>query len=96
MNTEPSSELFKKIHKVLAQNYNKTYTLEELTNIITMPYTNPYIYKDNKMENQRENQAKVLDILILLETEGLITLNSSTDESSVKLKGIFTYFLRYY
>lgn len=35
---------------------------------------------------ERENQAKLLDALILLDNEGYIFLNSYTDESLITIK----------
>ncbi|MFH7018688.1 hypothetical protein [Flavobacterium sp. FlaQc-47] len=70
-------ELYNEILKILAQNSTKTFSLEELTSNIFSSY--------NKSQ-ERENQARILDVLIFLESKGLIFLNSLTDESQVKIK----------
>lgn len=82
---EVKNELFKKVLKILAQNPSKLYSLEELT-MAVIP--NNLLYQDISFE--REFQAQVLNALISLENDGLITLNSNTDESSIKSKGLFT------
>lgn len=82
---EVKNELFKNVLKILAQNPSKLYSLEELT-MAVIP--NNLLYQDISFE--REFQAQVLNVLISLENDGLITLNSNTDESSIKSKGFFT------
>lgn len=67
------------ILKILAQNYNKTYSLEDLTSIIMLT--------DNTC-SEVECQAKVLDVLIQLDDDELIVLNPETDESSITKKGV--------
>ncbi|MFH6957316.1 hypothetical protein ACHRV1_07915 [Flavobacterium aquidurense] len=77
-------ELNKKVFCILIQNYNKSFTLEELTKIVS-PY---FDLMNNDNENlfvERENQANVLDALIFLADNGLIFLNPHTDESSIKI-----------
>lgn len=77
-----SSELSNKILKILAQNHTKRYTLEELStniNINTLELSNSLL-------RERENQAIILDTLILLDSEELISLNSLTDESQINIK----------
>lgn len=68
-------ELSNEILKILAQNSTKTYSLEELTS---------NIFSTSNKSQERENQARILDVHILLESKGLIFLNSLTDESQVK------------
>jgi hypothetical protein len=76
-------ELFDVVLKILGQNYNKTYTLEELT-VVAIPGNGLL----STVSTEREHQAKVLDTLLMLESEGLITLNQLTDESCINLKGL--------
>lgn len=38
--------------------------------------------------NEREIKAKLLDALILMDSEGYIFLNSDTDESLITIKGL--------
>ncbi|MEP6804661.1 MAG: hypothetical protein ABI892_09065 [Flavobacterium sp.] len=70
------SELSNEILKILSQNHTKTYSLEELT-------TN--VFNSSSKSQERENQARVLDALILLESEESISLNSFTDESQINI-----------
>lgn len=79
--------LFNEVLRILAKNYTKSYTLEELTNIVVPVYNYSSRISDNIVV-QRENQAKVLDTLILLEIQDFITLNALTDECSIKIKGL--------
>ncbi|MEP6806658.1 MAG: hypothetical protein ABI892_19175 [Flavobacterium sp.] len=70
-------ELSSEILKILAQNSTKTFSLEELTS---------NIFSSSNKSQERENQARILDVLIFLESKALIFLNSLTDESQVKIK----------
>ncbi|WP_337967184.1 hypothetical protein [uncultured Flavobacterium sp.] len=65
--------------KILTQNYNKSYTLVELTIAVA-----PSSY----LSNERINQARVLETLILLHKMNLVVLNSVTDESSFNIDKI--------
>lgn len=65
--------------KILTHNYNKSYTLVELT-IAVAP--------DSYLSNERINQARVLETLILLNKMNLVVLNSDTDESSFNIDKI--------
>jgi hypothetical protein len=76
-------ELLEKVLKILAQNPSKLYSLEELT-IALIP--NDLLNHDISFE--REYQAQVLNVLISLNDQSMIALNSDTDESSVTLKGL--------
>jgi hypothetical protein len=71
------SELSNEILKILSQNHTKTYTLEELT---------ANVFGSSSTSQERENQARILEALILLENEELIFLNSFTDESQINIK----------
>lgn len=79
-----SLELNKKVFCILIQNYNKSFTLEELTKIVN-PYFDLMNTDNENLSVERENQAKVLDALIFLADNGLIFLNPHTDESSLKI-----------
>ena len=75
-----------KILHTLAGRYGMCYTLEELTSIL-----NPVLLVSSladKISTEKENQAKVLEALILLNDDGLIFLNSDTDKSSITIKGL--------
>ncbi|KQO30722.1 hypothetical protein ASF10_22220 [Flavobacterium sp. Leaf82] len=75
-------ELSNKILKILTQNHDKTFTLEELTAIVI----NNSSERLNNTPRKRENQARILDTIIVLESEGLIFLNSFTDESQINTR----------
>jgi hypothetical protein len=80
-------ELFGKVLLILARNFNKIFTLEELT-IIVFPVNSNYYTILRTISIEREFQSKVLDALISLQSQGLINLNSVTDESCIKIKGL--------
>lgn len=79
-----SLKLNNKIFCTLAQNYNKSFTLEELTKTI-LPHFDMMNINNENLCLEREKQAKVLDALIFLADNGLIFLNPLTDESSIKI-----------
>ncbi|WP_124020514.1 hypothetical protein [Flavobacterium pectinovorum] len=43
---------------------------------------------NHDISSEREYQAQVLNALLSLENDGMIELNSDTDESSITLKGL--------
>ena len=83
---ETSSIIFIKILQILAGRYNMSFSLEEITQLITSVSNVPEFSQD--ITAQRENQSKLLDVLIAMDYEGYIFLNSSTDESVITLKGL--------
>lgn len=76
-----------KILQILADRYGMTCTLEELTSLLTAVFDATTPLKDS-MSNDKENQATVLDALILLNKEGYLFLNSTSDESTISIKGL--------
>lgn len=84
---ETSSVYFDRILSRLAGCYPRAHALEELTALVIPPYNILRTFSQN-IAAQRENQAKILDALILLEDQGYIVLNPSTDKSSITLKGL--------
>ncbi|OXB03714.1 hypothetical protein [Flavobacterium pectinovorum] len=80
---EVKIELLEKLLKILAQVPNKSYNLEELTMDVT-----PNDLLNHDISSEREYQAQVLNALLSLENDGMIELNSDTDESSITLKGL--------
>ena len=71
---EISSYFFIRILNVLAGRYNSKITFEELAK---MTYPSANISKsDDDINAKRQNQAELLDALLLLDYEGLIFLNS--------------------
>lgn len=63
-------------------------TFEELTKLV-IPVSNVSKFTDNTAAD-RENQAKLLDALVLMNSEGYIFLNSDTDQSLITIKGLIT------
>lgn len=76
-----------KILQILADRYGMNYTLEELTSLLT-PVFNTYTLLQNSIADERKKQARVLDALLLLDKEGYIFLSSSSDESTISIKGL--------
>lgn len=70
-----------------AQSYPKNFTLEELATLLIPKYTILKTFREN-IAVQRENQAKILDALFLLDPKGYIILNPVRDESSITIKGL--------
>ncbi|MCM0667704.1 hypothetical protein [Flavobacterium tyrosinilyticum] len=71
---------------MLAGKYSMGYTFEELTKFVTA-VPNISKFTDN-IAAERENQAKLLDALVLMNSEGYIFLNSDTDQSLITIKGL--------
>ena len=71
---------------VLAGRYNMKITFEELAKMIDLS-TN-MSKSDDDVYAERENQAELLDALLLLDYEGLIFLNSYTDDCTITIKGL--------
>ena len=83
---EPSSVFFVKILRILAEKYSMGCTFEELTKLVTAV---PKISKfTNNSAAERENHAKLLDALVLMNSQGYIFLNSDTDQSLITIKGL--------
>lgn len=76
-----------KILQILADRYGMSCTLEELTSLLT-PIFNTYTLLQNSIADERKKQARVLDALLLLDKEGYIFLSSSSDESTISIKGL--------
>lgn len=84
---EKSFVYFDRILNKLAQSYPKDFTLEELATLLIPTYTILKTFTQN-IAAQRENQAKLLDALILLDYQGYIVLNPLTEKSSITIKGL--------
>lgn len=84
---EKSFVYFDRILVKLAQSYGKDFTLEELAALLMPTYNILKTFSEN-ITAQRENQAKILNALILLDYQGYIILNPATDESSITIKGL--------
>ena len=83
---ETSSAIFIKILQILAKKYNTSFSLEEITKLVTSVSNVSKFTAD--MNTQKENQSKLLDVLISMDDEGYIFLNSDTDESVITIKGL--------
>jgi len=76
-----------KILQMLADRYGMSCTLEELTSLLT-PVFNTYTLLQDSIADEKKKQARVLDALILLNKEGYLFLSSSSDESTISIKGL--------
>ena len=76
-----------KILQMLADRYGMSCTLEELTSLLT-PVFNTYTLLKDSIADERKKQARLLDALLLLNKEGYIFLSSSSDESTISIKGL--------
>lgn len=76
-----------KVLQTLSDRYGMSCTLEELTSLLTPIFNATTLFKDRK-SNEKENQERVLDALILLKNEGHIFLNSSSYLSTISIKGL--------
>lgn len=76
-----------KVLQVLADRYGNSFTLEELTSLLT-PVFNSTTSFYRSISNENENQARVLEALLLLNSKGHIFLNSISDKSTISIKGL--------
>jgi hypothetical protein len=76
-----------KVLHILAARYGLSYTLEELTSLLTPVINAKAIYIKN-MPSENEKQAVVLEVLLVLHNAGHVFLNSNTDKSSITIKGL--------
>lgn len=84
---EPQPLFHIKVLQVLVGRYGKNFTLEDLTERLS-PYLIVSTTLINKVCIEKENYARVLEALILLDDDGLVSLNSNTDQSSITIKGL--------
>lgn len=77
--------IFEKILSILAQNPEKHFTFEDICNFVA-----PYFAKSFQegLSIDIMNQAQVLEALIIMDSEGLIILDSDSDKSIIDLKGL--------
>lgn len=76
-----------KILQTLAGKYAMGCTLEELTSLLTPTFNDAETILYNRA-TEVENQAKVLEALLVLNEQGYIFLNTVTDKSSITIKGL--------
>lgn len=79
------SSISKKILQILVGRYEAGCTLEELTTLLISSIDSPFT---DKSAVEKENHAKILEALIILNDKGLIFLNSNTDQSFITIKGL--------
>jgi hypothetical protein len=79
-----SLNLSDRILKVLQKNYNKIYTLEELTKIV-IPLSDFNYENQRDLDSEKAIESEILDALIILADNNLILLNELTDESLIKI-----------
>ncbi|SFE08488.1 hypothetical protein [Flavobacterium phragmitis] len=63
---------------ILSENFDKHFTLEELTSLVRPSADN------GNPDVHRLNQAEVLDQLLILDDQGLLELNPDTDRSCMR------------
>nr|WP_199002692.1 hypothetical protein [Flavobacterium sp. ASV13] len=85
MDTSP--DIFNKILEKLYCCYNKSCNLEELT-LLVFPAYYPRDTPANSILAERENQAVILEALIILHDKGYVFLNSAEDHSYLTIKGM--------
>lgn len=76
-----------KVLQILAGRYGMNCTLEELTSILT-PIINANTVFTEDISIKNEKQARLLYSLIVLNDGGYIFLNSTSDRSSITIKGL--------
>ena len=84
---EKSSQFSTSILQILAARYYQSYTLDEIAMLINPVFNTSTIFKDQKYI-ERENQARIINELLLLNDEGYIFLNSKNDQSCITIKGL--------
>ncbi len=80
-----SLKLNNEILRSLSQDCNKSFTLEELTKMVS-PIADCIDRYNDTIVLERENQARVLEALLFLADHGLIFLNPLTDQSCFKIR----------
>ncbi|MFH6936314.1 hypothetical protein [Flavobacterium sp. FlaQc-30] len=84
---DESIDFYNKVLKIFTRDYTRSYTLEELTKSI-IKFSDTHSSFRHDIDKEREMQAKVLDVLICLDSEGFVFLNSNNDESIITTKGL--------
>jgi hypothetical protein len=75
-----------KILQILARRYSRGCTFEELTALAAKACG---VWKSTDgIADERENQAKLLDALLWMHSEGCIFLNPDNDHSLITIKGL--------
>ena len=82
-----TSPILLKVLQILAARYGMSCSLEELTQLVS-PAVNSSIPFTDHLAFEKENQAILIDTLLLLHDQGLIFLNSDTDRSVITIKGL--------
>jgi len=87
-----------KVLQILGGRYGISCNLEELASLLTSVINASATISDNMCtEKEKEKQARVLDALIVLNDEGYVFLDSTTDKTTITIKGLikvnYTFFL---
>lgn len=85
METSPIFHI--KVLQILAGRYGISCNLEELASLLT-PVINATTAISDNICTEKQKQARVLDALLILNDEGYIFLDSSTDKSTITIKGL--------
>ena len=82
-----TSSIISKILQLLSVRYGISCSLEELTELVfnTTKSSNP---STNHLAHEKENQAVLLENLLMLNQQGLIFLDPDTDRSVITIKGL--------
>ncbi|PBJ05626.1 hypothetical protein [Flavobacterium sp. ACN6] len=84
METPP---IFLKVLQILADRYGMSCSLEELTRL-TGPAASKNMHYMDQSAFEKESQASILDMLLVLNDQGLIFLNPDNDRSVITIKGL--------
>lgn len=76
-----------RVLQILAGRYGMSCSLEELTSLLSPVFNTSGSFPQN-ITTEKENQARVLDALLVLNDNGHIFLDSSTENSSITIKGL--------
>lgn len=82
-----TSPILLKVLQILAARYGMSCSLEELTQLLS-PTLNTSMPFTDHLAFEKENQAVIIDTLLLLHDEELIFLNTDTDRSVITIKGL--------
>lgn len=80
-------DLKKAILQILAEDYTRDFTLEELTEVALPAFYNKIGFSDKELHQNIKNQPEVLNVLLFLEKRGLVVLNSTNDQCCITIRG---------
>ncbi|MFD2943353.1 hypothetical protein [Flavobacterium notoginsengisoli] len=82
-----TSPITPKVLQILSARYGMSCSLEELSQLIC-PALNSSLSFERSKASEKQNQAVILETLILLHDQGFIFLDSDTDRSVITIKGL--------